>query len=143
MVLVNKWYLLVKNGPHVGLSGSSWKQFRDAGGSHAARVPAAPTCPLGLLLASSSTSSPPVLWALFPITLPTQCLPRQGHERAESAEVLLCKLERHSGAETWGLDTNGENHALPLLFIPFLGYKMEWMVHRVRPYRRRQGSGGV
>lgn len=66
MVLVNKWYLLVKNGPHVGLSGSSWKQFRDAGGSHAARVPAAPTRPLGLLLTASSTSSPPSCGHCFP-----------------------------------------------------------------------------
>ena len=66
----------------------------------------------------------PVLWALFPITLPTQCLPPQGRARAESAAILLWKLERHSGAETWGLHTHGENHALPLLFIPFLGWRI-------------------
>ena len=58
MVLVKKWSILVQNGPHVGSSGSSWKQFRAAGGSHTARVPAVPTYPLGLLLTSSSTSSP-------------------------------------------------------------------------------------
>lgn len=89
MVLVNKWYLLVKNGPHVGLSGSSWKQFRDAGGSHAARVPAAPTRPLGLLLTASSTSSPPSCGHCFPSPhQPSACYARD--MKGQSQQKFCC-----------------------------------------------------
>lgn len=102
--------------PHVGLAGT---------GHGIATLPGRllfPCGPCGLL--PTSSTSGPVLWALFPIT-PTPliqcCLPRDGE--AESQQRFCRKEWRGAQMQTQGSDANEENHALPLLFILFLGWR--------------------